>query len=117
MTEGLEITGASIEAFIPYILTMIGGIASSGGLWVVIQKRMDAKDVKRQMLLGMAHDRLVYLCMQFISRGWLTKEEYENAYTYLYMPYKKLGGNGTIDRLVEEIRALPIRVGSYYKEG
>jgi hypothetical protein len=73
---------------------------------------------KRKMLLGMAHDRLVYLCMQFIDRGdggWLTKEEYENAYKYLYLPYKKLGGNGTIDRLMEEVKKLPIKPSLYYK--
>jgi hypothetical protein len=36
--------------------------------------------------------------------------------TYLYIPYKALGGNGTIDRLVEEMKKLPIKPGAYIQE-
>jgi hypothetical protein len=101
---------------LPYIATMIGGILGSGGMLTLVLRLTDRKSVTRQMLLGLAHDKLHYLCMEFIQRGWVTKEEYENAYKYLYMPYKELGGNGTIDRLVEEMKRLPIRAGAYYQK-
>jgi hypothetical protein len=104
------------ERILPYFVTMICGILASGGLWAFITRLMDKKSFTRQMLLGLSHDRLVHLCMRFIDRGWLTKEEFENAYKYLYLPYKKLGGNGTIDRLVEEMKKLPIRASTYYAE-
>ena len=103
------------QTLLPYIVTMLCGILASGGLWAYLQKRMDTKDVKQQMLLGLAHDRLVFLCMQYIERGFLTKEEYENAYKYLFLPYKALGGNGTIDRLVEEVKTIPIKPSAYYQ--
>lgn len=29
------------------------------------------------MLIGLAHDRIVYLGMSYIDRGWITQDEYE----------------------------------------
>jgi hypothetical protein len=116
MDDVISVATPLWQTLLPYVVTMFCGILASGGLWALIMKLMDRKDVKRKMLLGVAHDRLVYLCMQFIDRGWLTKEEYENAYKYLYLPYKEMGGNGTIDRLVEEMNKLPIKPSAYYKE-
>ena len=61
------------------------------------------------MLLGLGHDRIVYLGMQYIDRGYITQDEYENLYEYLYIPYKKLGGNGSAQRIMNEIEKLEIR--------
>lgn len=61
------------------------------------------------MLLGLAHDRLMWLCMKYIDRGYITNEEYENLYNYLYLPYIEMGGNGVVQRLMEEVKKLPIR--------
>ena len=36
-------------------------------------------------------------------------DEYENLNTYLYEPYKKLGGNGSALRVMQEVNKLPIR--------
>lgn len=33
----------------------------------------------------------------------------ENLNTYLYEPYKKLGGNGSALRVMQEVNKLPIR--------
>ena len=61
------------------------------------------------MLLGIAHDRIMYLGMKYIERGFITKDEYENLDVYLYSPYKKLGGNGACERVIDEVKRLPIR--------
>ncbi len=60
------------------------------------------------MLIGLAHDRIVYLGMQYIEREWITQDEYENLHDYLYVPYKKMGGNGSAKRIMDEIDRLPI---------
>lgn len=49
------------------------------------------------MLIGLAHDRIVYLGMLYIERGCITQEEYE-----------KLGGNGSAKRIMQEVDKLPI---------
>ena len=68
------------------------------------------------MLLGLGHDRLVFLAIRYIQRGRITKEEFENLFRYLYSPYKQLGGNGTVDALMEQVRKLPIGGGIYFRE-
>lgn len=40
------------------------------------------------MLVGLAHDRIMYLGMQYVDRGYVTQDEYENLRAYLYDPYK-----------------------------
>lgn len=76
---------------------------------------MDRKDVTREMLLGLAHDRIVCLGVSYIERGdWITQDEYENLNDYLYTPYLKMGGNGTAKQIVEGgVNKLRIVKGSY----
>ena len=65
------------------------------------------------MLIGLAHDRIMYLGMGYIERGWITQDEYENLYEYLYKPYEKMGGNGSAKRVMDEVNKLPIRKADY----
>lgn len=75
-------------------------------------KKKDKNDeLKRQsdMLLGLGHDRIIYLGSKYIERKYITRNEYEDLVTYLYKPYKALGGNGTAEKLMSEIEALEFR--------
>ena len=65
------------------------------------------------MLVGLAHDRILCLGMLYIERGYVTRDEYENLYEYLYRPYLKMGGNGSAKRIMQEVDRLPIRTGQY----
>lgn len=65
--------------------------------------------MQTELLIGLAHDRLISLGMQYITRGWITQDEYENLSVYLYKPYEKLGGNGSVKRIMLEVDKLPIR--------
>lgn len=91
------------------ILTVVASVLASSGLWTVVQKRMDHKDAKTELLIGIAHDRIVFLGMSYVQRGYITQDEYENLYTYLYQPYLKNGGNGSATRVMKEVDKLPIR--------
>lgn len=95
--------------WIGFIVTILCSILASSGMWAVIQKRMDKKDVKTQMLIGLGHDRIIYLGMKYIERGWITSDEYENLYDYLYKPYEMMGGNGSAKRVMEAVNKLEIR--------
>jgi hypothetical protein len=61
------------------------------------------------MIRGLAHDRICYLGEQYVKRGSITKEEYENLHDYLFVPYEKLGGNGTAAKVMKEVEKLPMK--------
>ena len=90
-------------------VTIIISVLGSSGLWAFLQKRAEAKDAKTQMILGLGHDRIIFLCEQYIKKQSITHDEYENLYEYLYKPYKAMGGNGTAERLMEEVKKLPVK--------
>ena len=95
--------------WIQMMLTIIGSVVASSGFWAYIQKKLEKKDIKTMMLIGLAHDRIIYLGMSYIERGWITNDEYENLHDYLYKPYEQMGGNGVAKRIMNEVQKLPIR--------
>ena len=76
---------------------------------------MSKKDVKTEMLIGLAHDRIIELGMHYIERGWVTQDEYENLNDYLYKPYEKMGANGSAKRVMMGVNTIPICKPSYNK--
>lgn len=93
-----------LEAFV----TILVSVLASSGVWAVVMKFMDKKDVRTQMLIGLGHDRIMYLGTSYIARGYITSEEYENLVDYLYKPYELMGGNGSAKRVIDEVKKLPL---------
>ena len=106
-----------MDAWQQIIITIFSSVLASSGLWAYIQKKAERKDVKTQMLIGLAHDRIIFLGMSYIERGWITQDEYENLYEYLYKPYEAMGGNGSAKRIMTEVNKLPIHKYTYQPEG
>ena len=101
-------------------ISVFTAVLASSGLWAYLQKRyekqFDARQkddegraAERAMLRGLAHDRIMYLGMQYIDRGWCTQEEYESLEVYLFEPYENLGGNGSAAKVMGEVRKLPLK--------
>ena len=97
-----------MESIVSIIVTVLCSVIASSGFWAWIQKKDDKKSLQSQMLIGLAHDRIVSLGMVYIERGWITKDEYENLRVYLYEPYERMGGNGSAKRIMQEVDKLPI---------
>lgn len=95
------------------LVTIICSVLASSGIWAFITKLVDKKDVRTKMLIGLGHDRIMYLGMKYIERGNITQSEYENLHTYLYEPYKDMGGNGSAKRVMAEVDKLPIVPDQY----
>ena len=91
------------------VLTVLATVIASNGFWAFMQHIADKKDVKTQMLIGLGHDRIMYLGKQYISRGYMTADEYENLNKYLYEPYIAVGGNGAARHLMTKVAQLPIK--------
>lgn len=105
-----------MEVWQQIVLTIFSSVLASSGLWAYITKRLEKKDVKTEMLVGLAHDRILFLGMHYVDRGFITQDEYENLHDYLYVPYEKLGGNGSAKRVMQEVDKLPIKKSTYEKE-
>ena len=97
-----------MSSWIQMALTVVCAVIASSGFWTYIQKRSEKKDVKTRMLVGLAHERILFLGMNYVDRGYITSDEYENLYEYLYQPYEKMGGNGSAKRIMQEVNKLPI---------
>lgn len=104
----LKIVSGGIGMDTQIIITILCSVIASSGFWAFITKLSEKKDVRTQMLIGLGHDRIVYLGMKYIEKGEITNSEYENLRRYLYEPYKKMGGNGSAERIMKEVEKLPI---------
>lgn len=105
-----------MEPWINTAVAIVTSIIASSGFWVYLHKRTEKNDSTTQMLIGLGHDRIIYLGLKYVERGIITQDEYENLYQYLYLPYKKLGGNGSADRIMHEVEKIPIVKGYIRKE-
>lgn len=98
-----------MPAWLSVLLTAVASVLASTGFWTFLQTRFNKNSLTRKMLLGLAHDRIIELSLEYIERGGVTHEELENLLDYLYDPYEKMGGNGSAKRLVEAVKTLPVR--------
>ena len=105
-----------MSPFLQMAVTVVCAVLASSGFWAYLQARHEKKDAKTKMILGLGHDRIVALAMGYIERGWITQDEYEDLNKYLYNPYREMGGNGTAERLMTEIKKLPIHHISYAQQ-
>lgn len=90
------------------ILTIVTSLLASSGLWAFLGSRVEKNSAERELIVGIGHIELVFFGMQFLERGWITRDEYETMQD-LYKPYVKLGGNGSGTKIMKEIENLPIR--------
>ena len=99
------------------IQTLVLAIFASSGFWAflvaVFNKFVEKNSAKNKMIKGLGHDRIIYLGMSCIERGWITQDEYENLYDYLYKPYEQMGGNGSAKKVMDEVDKLPVKKSNY----
>ena len=98
-----------MNPYVQMFFTILASVLASGGFWTLVQMRINKKDAKTRLLVGLAHDRIVELGMQYIERGCIYQDEYENLNDYLFGPYEQAGGNGSAKRVMDVVRTLPIK--------
>lgn len=94
---------------IDIIVTLIVAIFGSTGFWTWVQTRNKKKSAETRLLLGLAYSEIINRADACISRGWVEVDEYNELDRYLYRPYAEMGGNGTAQKLMNEVRNLPTR--------
>lgn len=99
--------------------TLLIAIFASSGLWsvitILVQNKLnkknnltEAQEKMNKLVMGLGHDRICFLGMAYVDRGYITKDEYEDLVTYLYTPYKNLEGNGTAELVMKKVQDLPV---------
>lgn len=87
---------------------------ASGGLFsflqfiitLIVKKKEPSSE--KNLLLALAHDRIVFLCRQAIEKKYITQDEYDNI-LQLYNPYREAGGNHLTTKYFSEVEKLPIK--------
>lgn len=105
-----------MDEWVKTLLTIVCSVVASGGFWTFLQSMHDRKDAKTKLLLGLAHDRIVFLSDKYTARGYITRDEYENLHDYLYLPYHACHGNGTGDKAMNQVERLPMHEHPLHKE-
>jgi hypothetical protein len=90
------------------LISSLSTIVASSGLWVYMDRKRSTRKAMERLLIGIAHNEIVQLSHQYIERGFITQDEYENLYKFLFIPYLELGGNGSANRLMTEVNKLPL---------
>lgn len=94
------------------IVTIAAAVFASTGLWQFlgewIRARYGKKTVMERLLIGIAHDRIHYLCKAYLKQGYMSEDDYDNLES-IVGPYLEMGGNGSGKKLYEQARTLPIR--------
>lgn len=97
-----------LTEWIQIIIAVVVATISSTGFWKYLESKSTKRSMTDTILMGLAHDRIVTSGLSYISRGWITKDEYEDFTKYLYEPYLSYGGNGLTKRIFKDLEALPI---------
>lgn len=105
-----------METWSQVIITSAAAVLASSGFWAFMQRRDTTKSATTRLLMGLAYEKLTFLGLAFIERGWVTKDEYEDYRKYLFEPYRDLGGNGVAERIMQEVTNLPLRSRSKYAD-
>lgn len=98
-----------MDTYIQIFITILTSLIASTGFWTFLDKMKNNNEHENAMLIGLGHDRIISLGMEYLKRGYIYEGEYDNLYNYLYVPYKSLGGNGSAEKIIEEVKKLPIR--------
>mgnify|MGYP000957271413 CR=1 FL=1 len=87
----------------PLITTVLSG----PGIWAWARTRTARNNSEDRLLLVVARTQLIEQGREYLNRGYITMDEYEE-YEDHYKLYSDLGGNGLARRIFEQVDELPM---------
>lgn len=94
---------------IDIIVTLAVAVFGSTGFWSWIASRGKRKSAEARLIMGLAYSEIIRRSEDYISRGYVEATEFDELDRYLFQPYTEMGGNGTAQKLMDEVRKLPTR--------
>lgn len=95
---------------IDIIVTLAVAVFGSTGFWTWLMNRNKKKSAEARLLMGLAYSEIIRRSEHYIHRGYIETDEYNELNKYLYQPYLDMGGNGTAEKLMSEVRQLPTTI-------
>lgn len=83
-------------------------------VWMLKQQKLD-RDANSQGTMLLLRVQLIEYHDKYMCLGYIPSYVFDN-FCEMYETYHKLGGNGMITRMFEEIKQLPIRKGNNCEE-
>ena len=96
----------TIETIIKLVLTMFGSLGFWEFIKYIFSVRKKKQTAEEEALLSISHYLLYPELERVFFRGFVGYDEFDMLAS-LYSAYKRLGGNGTIERRFEQVDALP----------
>lgn len=87
----------------PAVTALLG----SSGIWMWVKTKSERNNSEDRLLLTVARSQLVEQGREYLKRGYITMDEYEE-YEDQYKLYSDLGGNGLARRMFKQVDELPI---------
>jgi hypothetical protein len=113
--------------------TLLVALLASGGFWGLlttvvnywIHKKSEEKAVNKEInemklviadanfpamqngIRGILYDKIIDRCQKAIDEGYISPDDYDDLVTYSYKPYADLNGDGTAERMMNQVRELP----------
>lgn len=91
------------------IIAIVVAIFGSTGFWSWLQNRGRKKSAETRLLMGIAYSKIIDRCTEYINRGYVNTDEYHELEHYLFQPYKEMGGNGTAEKLFNDVSKLAVK--------
>lgn len=98
------------------LTTIIVAIIGSGAFNTLLnyvlsskEKKETANNSSEKALRLMMKDRLRFLCMHYISQGWIYEDELEDIMAMHSLYHNDLKGNGFLDNQMEKVKNLELR--------
>lgn len=95
---------------------MIVAVLGSGLLSTIVTQIISAINKRRDKKSGMTagirliiKDRVRYLAVKYIDQGWIYVDELEDIVALWGCYHNELNGNGFLDSLMAQVKALPVR--------
>ncbi|MBO6267745.1 MAG: hypothetical protein J6N19_01205 [Clostridium sp.] len=98
--DGIQAEQKKQGEMLSRVVTAIDGVNETQ------KKILDEMESHGEAIAGLEHDRIVHIGSGYEKRGWISSEDYDDIDKYLYQPYKKLGGNGTAERVMQKLKNL-----------
>lgn len=96
-----------MDSWLQIVLTSVSTVLASSGFWAYRSSKSSTRGATTRLLMGIAYEHIMTFGVAYIHRGWATRDEYEELRKYFYEPYKALGGNGSAERVMNEVEKLP----------
>ena len=96
-----------------WLEVLFSGVLAGGGylirrLWKKQQEEEARQKSIKEAIIALLRAELVHAYYQYYERGWISLHGLEAAQK-MYDEYHRLGGNGTVTKLMEDLKELPVR--------